>query len=163
MSGLLKKLRLAGLTIMANYNPNLVKINRSYTYEELAAVFNVHKNTVAAWVKNDLPCLKEMRPFLILGADAKHFLQKQRSQRKQTCKLDELFCMRCKVPTKPFDGFVEYAPLTPAKGRLTGFCSLCDCEVNKFVGVGSLASYAAIFDLRITKASLSINDSTNPI
>ena len=57
---------------MAKYNPNLVKINRSYTYEELAMVFDVHKNTVAAWVKNGLPCLKDMRPFLILGADAKH-------------------------------------------------------------------------------------------
>lgn len=148
---------------MANYNPNLVKVNRSYTYEELASVFSVHKNTVATWVQNGLPCLKDMRPFLILGADAKHFLQQQRSQRKKTCKPDELFCMRCKAPTKPFDGFVEYAPLTPAKGRLTGFCSRCDCEVNKFVGVGSLAGYAAIFDLKIPKALLSINDSTNPI
>ena len=148
---------------MANYNPNRVKINRSYTFEELATVFCVHKNTVAAWVKKGLPCLKEMRPFLILGADAKHFLQKQRRQRKQTCKPDELFCMRCKAPTRPFDNFVEYAPLTPSKGRLTGFCSRCDCEVNKFVGVGSLANYVAIFDLKLPMALLSISDSSNPI
>jgi phage terminase Nu1 subunit (DNA packaging protein) len=44
---------------MANYNPNLAKVNRSYTFEELAAVFGVHKNTVSSWVKNGLPCLKE--------------------------------------------------------------------------------------------------------
>ena len=56
---------------MANYNPNLVKINRSYTFEELAAVFGVHKNTVSTWVKDGLPCLKTRRPFLILGADAR--------------------------------------------------------------------------------------------
>jgi hypothetical protein len=55
-------------------NPNLVKINRSYTFEELAAVLSVHKNTVASWVKNGLPCLKERRPFLILGSEARAYL-----------------------------------------------------------------------------------------
>jgi phage terminase Nu1 subunit (DNA packaging protein) len=64
---------------MANYNPNLVKIHRNYTFEELAAVFSVDKNTVSTWVKNGLPCLKEKRPFLILGADARFYLQKQRT------------------------------------------------------------------------------------
>ena len=53
---------------MARYNPNRAKINRSYTFEELAEVFGVHKNTVSAWVKNGLPCLHDKRPYLILGA-----------------------------------------------------------------------------------------------
>ena len=148
---------------MAKYNPNLVKINRSYTYEELAMVFDVHKNTVAAWVKNGLPCLKDMRPFLILGADAKHYLKAQRRKHKQQCQLNELFCMRCKAPTKPFDNFVEYTPLTPTKGRLVGFCCYCDCVVNKFVGIGSLRRYAAIFAMTIPKDLQSISDSNKPL
>ena len=68
---------------MAKYNPNLVKIHRSYTYEELAGVFGIHKNTVVGWVKKGLPCLQEQRPFLILGANAKAFLQAQRASKKQ--------------------------------------------------------------------------------
>jgi hypothetical protein len=132
---------------MANYNPNKVKINRSYSYEELAAVYGVHKNTVATWVKNGLPCLKEMRPYLILGADAKQYLQAQRQTKKQVCKPGELFCVRCKKPVQPLDNRVQYFPLTAAKGCLRGICCTCKRVVNKFVGYSSLVGYAQIFDL----------------
>ena len=132
---------------MANYNPNLVKINRNYTFEELAVVFGVHKNTVSAWVTNGLPCLKERRPFLILGVDAKLFLQEQRASKKQRCKPDEFYCLSCKRPTRPAENFVEYLPLSATKGRLTGFCGCCECVVNKFVRYDSLEGYSALFDL----------------
>lgn len=148
---------------MANYNPNLVKINRNYTFEELAAVFGVHKNTVSAWVKNGLPCLKERRPFLILGGDAKLYLQGQRAGKKQRCKPNELFCMRCKTPTRPAESFVEYLPLSATKGRLTGFCERCECVMNKFVRYDSLERYSAFFDLSKPKALERVNDSNNPL
>ncbi len=76
---------------MANYNPNLVKINRNYTFEELAMVLGVHKNTISSWVKNGLPCLNERQPFLILGVDARVYLQQRRKAKKQQCKLNEFF------------------------------------------------------------------------
>lgn len=148
---------------MANYNPNLVKINRSYTFEELAAVFGIHKNTVATWVKNGLPCLKEMRPFLILGGEARSYLKNQRVSNKQKCKPNEFYCMRCKVPTTPHDSFVEYLPITAAKGRLSGFCERCECVINKFVSYTSLERYSSIFDLSVSKGLEHINDCNNPL
>ena len=148
---------------MAKYNPNLVKINRSYSFEELAMVFGVHKNTVSNWVKNGLPCLKERRPFLILGAEAKMYLKERRVSKKQKCKPDELFCMRCKAPTKPVDKFVEYLPLTTAKGRLTGFCDRCKCVINKFVSYSSLETYSALFDFTKPKELEHIYDSDKPL
>jgi len=148
---------------MANYNPNLVKIHRSYSFEELATVFGVHKNTVSTWVKSGLPCLKERRPFLILGADAKSYLQGRRVGKKQRCKPNELFCMRCKAPARPAENFVEYMPLSATKGRLTGFCGHCECVVNKFVRYDSLESYSVIFDLSKPKELEHINDSDNPL
>ncbi|MDB4222359.1 helix-turn-helix domain-containing protein [Granulosicoccus sp.] len=144
---------------MANYNPNRVKLNRSYTLEELAAVFGVHKNTVSSWVKNGLPCLKERRPFLILGAEARIYLQKRRTVKKQQCKPDELFCMRCKTPKRAAENYVEYLPLSATKGRLTGFCERCESVVNKFVSLDSLPRYAVLFDLSLPKALEHINDS----
>lgn len=162
MNGLFPALKQAGLTIMAKYNPNRVKVNRSYTFEELAAVFGIHKNTVSMWVKNGLPCLKGRRPFLILGADARIYLKEQRENKKQACKSDELFCMRCKAPTKPAENFVEYLPLTTAKGCLTGFCHRCECVVNKFVSYASLGKYSAIFDLTKPTVLEDINDINNP-
>lgn len=148
---------------MANYNPNLVKIHRNYTFEELAVVFGVHKNTVSIWVKNGLPCLKEKRPFLILGADAKLYLQGQRAGKKQRCKPNELFCMRCKAPTRPAENFVEYFPLSATKGRLTGFCERCGCVVNKFARFDSLERYSVLFDLTKPKVLERINDTDNPL
>ncbi|MFQ3231036.1 MAG: hypothetical protein ACI9DO_002415 [Reinekea sp.] len=123
----------------------------------------MHKNTVASWVKNGLPCLKDMRPFLILGAEAKAYLQNKRGQNKQKCKPNQLYCMRCKAPKMPLDNFVEYSPMTTTKGLLTGFCSHCDCVVNKFIGVKSLKDYSNIFDLKIPIAANNINDSNNPL
>jgi hypothetical protein len=132
---------------MSNYNHNLVKIHRNYSFEELAAVFGVHKNTVVGWVKKGLPCLKERRPFLIMGVDAREFLKAQRVEKKQRCKPNEFYCMRCKTPTKPAENLVDFFPISTAKGRLMGFCSCCECVVNKFIGSASLEQYAAIFDL----------------
>jgi len=148
---------------VANYNPNLVKTNRNFTFEELAEVFGVHKNTVSAWVKNGLPCLKERRPFLILGADAKSYLQGLRVSKKQRCKPNELFCVRCKAPTRPAENHVKYVPHSATKGRLTGLCGRCECVVNKFARYDSLERYSALFDLLKPKALERVNDSDNPL
>jgi hypothetical protein len=148
---------------MANYNPNLVKVNRNYTFEELAAVFSVHKNTVAMWVKNDLPCLKERRPFLILGVEAKAYLKNQRVGKKQKCQPNELYCLRCKKPSIPAEGFVEYSVIGKTKGLLTGFCSRCECEINKFIGLASLVEYQRIFEVTIPRELKHISDSDNPL
>ena len=148
---------------MANYNSYRVKINRTYTFGELARVLGVHKNTVANWVKGGLPCLKEQRPFLILGAEARTFLQQRQAANKQPCKPDELFCMRCKEPAKPAGNYVEYQPMSATRGRLTGFCGRCESLVNKFVGVERLVEYSAIFSLSMSKALEHINDCDNPL
>ena len=69
---------------MANYNHNLIKIHRNYTYEELAEVFNVHKNTVSSWVKNGLPCLKEKRPIPDFRQRCKSIFTKTTGDKKAT-------------------------------------------------------------------------------
>jgi hypothetical protein len=160
---LLQESKKAELIIVANYNPNLAKINRSYTIEELAAVYGVHKNTIAGWVKNGLPCLKERRPFLILGLEARAYLKYARASKKQKCKPDEFYCMRCRAPTKPGENLVEYIPLSAVKGRLSGSCEHCECIVNKFVGYESLKGYRKIFDISISRAWEHLNDSDKPL
>jgi len=144
---------------MANYNPNRVKINRSYTLEEVAALYGVHKNTVATWVKKGLPCMTARRPFLILGVELKGFIQRQRLSKKQRCKPNELYCVRCKSPVIPLDGFVEYQPMSATKGRLVGFCCHCDGEVGRFAALSQLPSYAQLFDLSVPAELERIRDS----
>lgn len=148
---------------MSNYNHNLIKIHRNYTYSELADVFGIHKNTIATWVKGGLPCLQEQRPFLILGNDAKEFLKQKRASRKQTCKENELYCMRCKIPVRPAENFVEYSPISQTKGRITGFCEHCTSIINKFINYSSIEAYSLIFDLEKPIGLEHIYDTDKPL
>jgi hypothetical protein len=43
-------------------NPRLAKIHRSYTVEESATLFGVHRNTVREWVRRGLPTSDRKRP-----------------------------------------------------------------------------------------------------
>ena len=72
-------------------NPNLAKLHRNYTVEEVASVFGVHKNSVRAWIKAGLPVCDAKRPVLILGMDLRDYLREKRSERKRRCVADELY------------------------------------------------------------------------
>jgi hypothetical protein len=65
---------------MGKRHPNHrhVKGHRSYTVEEIAGLFNIHKNTVREWVKAGLPTSDDRRPMLILGHELIAFLQARR-------------------------------------------------------------------------------------
>ncbi|NRB42410.1 MAG: helix-turn-helix domain-containing protein [Pseudomonadales bacterium] len=134
---------------MANYNHCRVKMHHSYTFEEVAVLFGVHKNTVAGWVKKGLPCLKQRKPYLILGKELRLFLQDLRQSKKQKCKADELYCMGCKKPQKPMGLMVDYLPINDVKGRLIGLCECCERPMNRFANAGQLDDMKRHFDVSI--------------
>ena len=88
-------------------NPNLVKIHRNYTVEEVANILSVHKNSVRLWIKDGLPICDEKRPLLILGKELKLYLQTKRQKNKRKCKPYEIYCMRCKAPKRPAGNMVD--------------------------------------------------------
>jgi hypothetical protein len=55
-------------------NPRLAKIHRSYSVEEMALLFGVHKNTVRNWFKNGLEPIDVQRPTVVRGAEIRRFL-----------------------------------------------------------------------------------------
>ena len=68
------------------HNPNLAKIHRNYTVEEVADLYDVFKGTVRAWIIAGLPVINDKRPMLILGSDLVAFHQSRRMKNKQQCK-----------------------------------------------------------------------------
>ena len=48
-------------------NPRLAKIHRSYSVEEIARLFKVHKNTVRAWLRQGLEAIDGQRPTVARG------------------------------------------------------------------------------------------------
>ena len=120
---------------MAKRHPNyrLVKIHRTYTVEEVASLFGVHRNTVREWIKRGLPTIDRKRPMLIHGRELAAFLHARRVKNKETCQPGELYCVRCRVPRTPAGDMAEYRASTKVLGNLIGICPSCECLMYRRV------------------------------
>ncbi len=141
-------------------NPNLVKIHRNYTVEEVASLLGVHKNTVREWVKSGLAICDDKRPMLILGSILKSFLQAKRKKNKQKCRPFEVYCVRCRSPQFPAGNMVDYEALNSCSGRLVGICPVCDGIINKYINFAKLTEIQDKLDMTKTKVLEHINEST---
>ena len=118
-------------------NPNLAKIHRNYTVEEVADLYSVHKNTVRSWVKEGLATNDDKRPMLILGSNLKQYLQSKRKSKKLKCLPFEISCVCCRIPQVPAENMADYEPSNWTMGRLIGLCPSC----NGGSSTNSLNSY----------------------
>jgi hypothetical protein len=112
-------------------NPYRVKINRSYSVQELAACCGVHKNTVRHWQDNGLAPIDQGRPVLFHGVAIRAFLVKRNSSRKRPCQPGTMYCFRCREPRTPALAMIDYVPVTPISGNLRAICALCDAIMHR--------------------------------
>lgn len=140
-------------------NPNLAKIHRNYTVEEVANLFAVHKNTVRSWVKDGLKTNDDKRPMLILGSDLKQYLKSKRKINKRKCLPFEMYCVRCRLPQLPAEKMVDYDPINCSTGCLIGLCPSCGGIINKFVNIDQLEQIKDKLDITLPKALKHINES----
>ena len=134
---------------MGKRHPNhrLVKIHRNYTVEEIASLFDMHKNTVRNWVKVGLAVSDDKRPMLILGKDLVAFLQARRTKNKQTCKPGELYCVRCRVPRPAAEAMAQYSTVNEKTGNLIAICPVCDAIMNRRVSLGKIIEVSGNIDI----------------
>lgn len=143
-------------------NPRRAKLHRSYTAEEIADLFGVHKNTIRNWIRAGLKVVDSQRPLLILGSELFAFLSRRRTESRKRCGRGELFCLRCRLPRSPVDGRVQYSPQTPLLGCLTGSCGHCGARMNRRASVMQLRALAAEFDLQTAEGLEHIAESEEP-
>lgn len=126
--------------MMRKRHPNhrLVKIHRSYTVEDTADLFGIHKNTVRAWVKAGLAPNDEKRPMLILGRELVAFLENRRRKNKRPCKPGEIYCVRCRAPKVPAEDMAEYQPDNEVIGNLVAICPDCNSMINRRVSLAKI-------------------------
>ena len=143
-------------------NPRLAKIHRSYTVEETAKLFGAHKNTVGNWIKQGLPVCGKKRPFLIMGSDLRVFLETKRVKNKQSCKADEIYCVRCRAPKKPAADLIEYKAITDTLGNLVAICPDCASIMNRRISLAKLKQNSAFMSITQPLAGLHITACVNP-
>lgn len=124
--------------LMSRHNPRLAKIHRTYTIEEIADLYNVHKNTVRHWIDQGLQVLDKKRPILIHGNDLSKFLYERRRKNKRTCKPGQLYCVKCREPRFPVGMEVDYQCLSDTQGNLIGLCSYCENLIYRRVSLVKL-------------------------
>jgi hypothetical protein len=133
-------------------NPRIVKIHRSYTVEEVAKLYGVHKNTVRAWIKQGLSVCDDRRPTIVLGRDLATFLQARRIKNKRTCQAGEIYCVRCREPKKPAADMAVFQPLTEQIGNLMALCPDCNSIMNRRVSLIKLERVRGQMDITFPQA-----------
>ncbi len=128
-------------------NPRVAMIHRNYTVEDIAILYDIHKNTVRNWIKKGLPTIDDKRPMLILGYDLSAFLQARRVKNKCTCKPGEIYCVRCRTPKSPAGDMADYESLTESTGSLIGICPDCDTVIYRRVSLAILDQVRGQLDI----------------
>ena len=131
------------------FNPNLAKIHYTYTIEEAAVLFGIHKNSVRAWIKQGLSVVDHKRPTLILGSELRGFLQSKRGKNKKHCQINEIYCVSCKVPQPLTDGLLEYEKINNTTNRIIAICPKCGSLINKYINATNFKLLQEQLDITI--------------
>jgi hypothetical protein len=143
-------------------NPRLVKLHRSYAVEQIARLFDVHKNTVRAWVKQGLQPIDGQRPALFHGPVLVAFLQRRRESAKQPCPPGHIYCLPCRAPKAPAGNMAEFVPVTDTTGNLRGICPDCDRLIHRRVNQAKIEAIQGNLEITFADAPPRIRERITP-
>jgi hypothetical protein len=147
---------------MRNHNHRLVKIHRTYTVEEMATLFDTHRNTVRGWLDKGLTTIDQHRPLLVRGQVLVDFLKFRRAANKRPCRPGQIYCVSCREPQTPVDARAAYQPLTPTVGNLVGICPHCGSRIFRRVNLAKLTHVAGHLYVTSPEAQQHIDESHKP-
>lgn len=136
-----------------------IKLHRPYAVDEAARAIDVHPNTVRNWIGQGLPALASKRPTLILGRELRAFLQSRRSRAKRPRTPGTIFCFKCRVPSRPALGMVDYVAHNATGGNLKALCETCGTVMHQRVARAAIARKMPGIDVQFREAQPSLNGS----
>lgn len=128
---------------MSKYSKMVKTLRKNYTYsaQDLQAGFAIHPQTLRGWVKHGTYPLAAIsyRPLLIFSEDLRQWLKERDAERKTQLKLNEMYCLSCKISTPPLAHTVAFID----KGittQLAGYCPQCCRQMRKTTNSEKLAN-----------------------
>lgn len=120
-------------------DPRQIKVHRPYSVDEAARALGVHRNTVRAWIEQGLPALATRRPTLILGSELRSFLEARRKRAKRPCVPGTIYCFKCRGPSRPALGMVDFVAQSATGGNLKALCERCGTVMHQGVARAAIA------------------------
>lgn len=122
-----------------------VRIRRTYSVPEVAALLEVHVHTVRRWLRIGLASIDCQKPTLIHGAELRRYLDACANGRKKKCGPDEMYCLSCRAPRLPILGSVHIAHHNEKTVRLVGVCCTCGGKICRAGSASRLQEYTVSF------------------
>jgi hypothetical protein len=145
------------------FNPRLVKLHRSYTVEEVARLYGIHRNTVRAWMKGGGPeTIDDGRPALIQGKVLRAFLAARRAAGKHPCPPGTLYCMRCRQPRRPALGMADFTPKGDGAGNLCAICEVCGATMYRRARWSAVSLVLPEIEVRVAQRPQRIAECSDP-
>ncbi|MBN8543660.1 MAG: helix-turn-helix domain-containing protein [Alphaproteobacteria bacterium] len=120
------------------YNTRLIRKQNTYTVNEIAERFLIHKNAVRNWLKEGLPTIDDKRPLMIHGSDLAAFLDARQKRRKRPCAVDEFYCCKCRTPRQVWERVVDLTQLKKGEWLARGICVVCESKTQRLYPTRSL-------------------------
>ncbi len=119
------------------YEVRKIKTKRSYTFKEIADLFDVHVRTIQAWHVDGLVTLEgSNNPYLVMGIDVQNYIKQQKQKHKVALKENEFYCISCRKAVTPTEVFSNSNGIKMGGNKqsviLSGVCPTCNRKVNRF-------------------------------
>jgi hypothetical protein len=124
-----------------------IRLSKCYSIQQCSIALGISLATVRAWLRQGLPTVPNGKPILIPGDGLKTWLTQRRLSRKQSCKSDELYCCRCRVPRMAKVGSVVIAKRNSKTVAIRALCGTCNTRMNKGGSLAKRSEIAAAFGL----------------
>ncbi len=104
----------------------------AYDIKDVCKLFDVHEQTVRAWIKAGLPVIDKKKPMLIYGFDLKTFIKAQNDNNKCKTQFDEIYCMKCRDACSVFQNNITVQHKNNGL-HVNGQCRNCKTSMFKHI------------------------------
>jgi len=145
-------------------NPQLAKLNRNYSVEEVARLYGLNRMTVRRWHKDlGLEAIDDRRPTLFTGPVLRAFVAKRRAAAKRPTPPGKLHCFGCRDARSPALGMADFTPSNGgAAGNLRALCETCGAVMNRRARWAAVPAILPGIEVRIVQREGRIAEPSHP-